>query len=54
MIDMDERAPHLAAVIVGEDPASQTYVGSKEKIALLLALHLQFIEWKKVLPKRNC
>ena len=31
MIDMDERAPHLAAVIVGEDPASQTYVGSKEK-----------------------
>lgn len=23
------RAPHLAAVLVGEDPASQTYVGSK-------------------------
>lgn len=31
MIDMDERAPHLAAIIVGEDPASQTYVASKEK-----------------------
>lgn len=25
------RPPHLAAVIVGEDPASQTYVASKEK-----------------------
>jgi methylenetetrahydrofolate dehydrogenase (NADP+) / methenyltetrahydrofolate cyclohydrolase len=33
MIDKDLRAPHLAAVIVGEDPASQTYVASKEKQA---------------------
>ncbi|MBU1008784.1 MAG: bifunctional methylenetetrahydrofolate dehydrogenase/methenyltetrahydrofolate cyclohydrolase FolD [Bacteroidetes bacterium] len=31
MIDADLEAPHLAAVIVGEDPASQTYVASKEK-----------------------
>jgi methylenetetrahydrofolate dehydrogenase (NADP+) / methenyltetrahydrofolate cyclohydrolase len=33
MIDKGIRAPHLAAVIVGEDPASQTYVASKEKQA---------------------
>lgn len=33
MIDRDVKAPHLAAVIVGEDPASQTYVNSKEKQA---------------------
>jgi len=33
MIDNDERAPHLVAVLVGDDPASQTYVGSKEKAA---------------------
>ncbi len=33
MIDKDLPAPHLAAVIVGEDPASQTYVRSKEKAA---------------------
>ncbi len=33
MIDNDIRAPHLVAVIVGEDPASQTYVASKEKAA---------------------
>lgn len=33
MIDNDERAPHLVAVLVGDDPTSQTYVNSKEKAA---------------------
>jgi len=33
MIDNDIMAPHLAAIIMGEDPASQTYVSSKEKAA---------------------
>ena len=31
MLDKGMDAPHLAAVIVGEDGASQTYVASKEK-----------------------
>ena len=31
MIDPGQSAPHLAAVIVGEDGASKTYVASKEK-----------------------
>ena len=31
MIDHGQEAPHLAAVIVGDDGASQTYVASKEK-----------------------
>jgi methylenetetrahydrofolate dehydrogenase (NADP+)/methenyltetrahydrofolate cyclohydrolase len=31
MIDNEDRSPHLAAVIVGEDPASQTYVASKAR-----------------------
>ena len=31
MIDRGQNAPHLAAVIVGDDGASQTYVASKEK-----------------------
>ena len=30
-LDKGIAAPHLAAVLVGEDPASQTYVASKEK-----------------------
>ena len=29
--DEGKRAPHLAAVLVGEDGASKTYVASKEK-----------------------
>ncbi len=33
MIDDKDVAPHLAAIIVGEDPASQTYVASKERAA---------------------
>jgi len=33
MIDRGEDGPHLAAVIVGNDPASETYVRSKEKAA---------------------
>lgn len=31
MIDDEDRSPHLAAVIVGDDPASHTYVNGKEK-----------------------
>lgn len=31
IIDRGERPPHLVAVLVGEDAASQTYVNSKEK-----------------------
>ncbi|MDD2323973.1 MAG: bifunctional 5,10-methylenetetrahydrofolate dehydrogenase/5,10-methenyltetrahydrofolate cyclohydrolase [Bacteroidia bacterium] len=31
IIDSGKRAPHLAAVLVGDDPASQTYVANKEK-----------------------
>jgi len=31
-IDDGVRPPHLAAVLVGNDPASETYVRNKEKI----------------------
>jgi methylenetetrahydrofolate dehydrogenase (NADP+)/methenyltetrahydrofolate cyclohydrolase len=30
-IDKHDNAPHLAAILVGEDPASETYVAHKEK-----------------------
>ena len=33
VIDKGQEAPHLAAILVGDDPASQTYVASKEKAA---------------------
>ena len=38
MIDNDIDAPHLVAVIIGDDPASQTYVASKEKSAQRLGM----------------
>ncbi|NOX47432.1 MAG: bifunctional methylenetetrahydrofolate dehydrogenase/methenyltetrahydrofolate cyclohydrolase FolD [Chlorobi bacterium] len=31
MIDNEDRSPHLVAILVGDDPASQTYVKNKEK-----------------------
>ena len=31
IIDKDLKAPHLCAVLIGDDPASETYVGHKEK-----------------------
>ncbi len=31
LIDKEGESPHLAAILVGEDPASQTYVSHKEK-----------------------
>ncbi len=31
MIDAGDDPPHLAAILVGEDPASQTYIASKER-----------------------
>lgn len=33
MIDSNDISPHLAAVLVGDDPASETYVAAKEKAA---------------------
>lgn len=31
LLDADKKAPHLAAILVGSDPASETYVASKER-----------------------
>lgn len=33
IVDVHENGPHLVAVIVGDDPASKTYVASKERAA---------------------
>lgn len=48
------RAPHLTAVLIGDDPASHTYVNNKIKVgyiffslSLLLSLYL-FIGKKKI------
>lgn len=33
------RAPHLTAVLIGEDPASHTYVNNKIKVRLITYYH---------------
>ncbi len=33
IVDEHDKGPHLAAIIVGDDPASKTYVASKERAA---------------------
>ena len=38
------RAPHLAAVLVGGDPASQTYVGSKVKACAEVGFHSSLLK----------
>ena len=47
MIDNDIDAPHLVAVIVGDDAASQTYVASKEKAAKLVGMMSSIYRLKK-------
>jgi len=37
--DKHNLIPGLATVLVGEDPASQVYVGQKEKVSLALGIH---------------
>ena len=34
MVEAGERPPHLVAVLVGDDGASQTYVGNKERMSI--------------------
>ena len=38
LIDAGKRAPHMAAIIVGHDGASETYVASKEKNCRLVGM----------------
>ena len=33
LVDRGRRAPHLSAILVGEDPASKTYVRNKMRAA---------------------
>jgi 5,10-methylene-tetrahydrofolate dehydrogenase/methenyl tetrahydrofolate cyclohydrolase len=41
-----EKVPHLAAVIVGNDGASLTYVGSKVKACQESVLNLLWLNYK--------
>jgi methylenetetrahydrofolate dehydrogenase (NADP+)/methenyltetrahydrofolate cyclohydrolase len=44
MIDLGEKVPHLAAVLVGSDGASLTYVGSKVRACERVGFNSTLIE----------
>jgi len=53
MIDDDDKAPHLVAVIVGEDPASQTYVAAKEKACKSVGITSSLYKLPENTPERE-
>jgi len=53
MIDRGEKTPHLAAVLVGEDPASQTYVASKEKSSHEVGITSSIYRYPETISERE-
>ena len=51
LIDDHDKAPHLAAIIVGEDPASQTYVAAKEKASHGVGMVLSVYRYPETLTE---
>lgn len=47
------KIPHLAAVLVGDDGASQTYVASKVKSCEEVGFKSTLVRLKKILRKTN-
>ena len=46
--------PGLAVVLVGDDPASKVYVGSKEKACQQLGFYSEVHRLAAETPKQNC
>ena len=46
--------PKLVAVIVGDDPASKTYVGSKEKACAKVGISSDVITLPSLLLNKSC
>jgi methylenetetrahydrofolate dehydrogenase (NADP+)/methenyltetrahydrofolate cyclohydrolase len=53
MIDDGIKVPHLAAIIVGEDPASMTYVKSKEKTAASVGITSSVYRYPEKISERE-
>ena len=49
-----DRVPHLAAVLVGNDGASLTYVGSKVRSCEYVGFESTLIQLDETLPKHSC
>lgn len=53
MINEGMEAPHLAAVIIGEDPASMTYVKSKEKAAASVGITSSVYRYPETISEKE-
>lgn len=48
-----EEKPHLVVILVGEDPASQQYVGMKEKKAIQIGMNSTVIKYPKDIDEQT-
>ncbi len=53
MIDDEDKSPHLAAVLVGEEPASQTYVKGKEKACQEVGIISSLYKYPSDIPENE-
>lgn len=52
-IDKGLRAPHLVAILVGDDPASQTYVNSKDKSCKEVGITSSLYKYSKDITEKE-
>ncbi|MCK4678768.1 MAG: bifunctional methylenetetrahydrofolate dehydrogenase/methenyltetrahydrofolate cyclohydrolase FolD [Bacteroidales bacterium] len=52
-IDHEDRVPHLAAVLVGNDPASQTYVKNKEKACQRVGMTSSIYKYPETITEKE-
>jgi len=52
-IDKGVRAPHLVAILVGDDPASQTYVNSKDKSCKEVGITSSLYKYSKDITEKE-
>lgn len=52
-IDNEDRVPHLAAVLVGNDPASQTYVKNKEKACQRVGMTSSLYKYPETITEKE-
>ncbi len=52
-IDHDGTAPHLAAILVGDDPPSHTYVKNKEKACQEVGITSSVYKYPSTLPEKE-
>ena len=52
-IDHEDRVPHLAAVLVGNDPASETYVKNKEKACQRVGMTSSIYKYPETITEKE-